>query len=118
MLPFVLSRVPGCRCGRFVEFSNTLFITLHIDDETGLVKSLEEPFTETVIGTERVAMLLQGAPSVFEIDSLQPLLEHVRGFARTPVLSLVDRIKHERILVDHIRALLFLVAFLLLIQRM
>ena len=58
---------PGCRCGRFVEFLNTLFITMHIDDESGVVKPLEEPFTETVVGAERVAMLLQGVPSVFEI---------------------------------------------------
>ncbi|HEY72314.1 MAG TPA: hypothetical protein G4N99_03500 [Thermoflexia bacterium] len=101
---------PGCGCGRFVEFLNTLFITLHIDDDTAIVKPLEEPFTETVVGTERVAMLLQGASSVFEIDSVQPLIEHVRDFTQAQALPVADRIRHERILVDHIRALLFLVA--------
>jgi alanyl-tRNA synthetase len=101
---------PGCGCGRFVEFLNTLFITLHIDDDTGIVKPLEEPFTETVVGTERVAMLLQGASSVFEIDGIQPLIEHVRGFTKSPALPVADCVRHERVLVDHIRALLFLVA--------
>lgn len=101
---------PGCDCGRFVEFLNTLFITLHIDDETGIVKPLEDPFTETVIGTERTAMLLQGVTSVFEIDSIQPLVEHVRDFVQMSILPVLDQVKHERVLVDHIRALLFLVA--------
>jgi alanyl-tRNA synthetase len=101
---------PGCSCGRFVEFLNTLFITTHIDDESGIVRPLEEPFTETVVGAERVAMLLQGASSVFEIDSVKPLVDHARGFYTAPVLPTTDCVKHERVLVDHIRALLFLVA--------
>lgn len=101
---------PGCNCGRFVEFVNTLFITWHIDDETDIVRPLEEPFTETVMGTERVAMLLQGVSSVFEIDGIRLLIECVRGFAKAPVLPVADRARHERVLADHIRALLFLVA--------
>ena len=39
---------PGCNCGRFVEFLNMLFITWHIEDEAGIVRPLEEPFTETI----------------------------------------------------------------------
>ena len=101
---------PGCNCGRFVEFVNTLFITCHIDDETGVFRPLEAPFTETVMGTERVAMLLQGVSSVFEIDGIRPLIGCVRGFAKAPALPVADRARHERVLVDHIRALLFLVA--------
>jgi alanyl-tRNA synthetase len=101
---------PGCNCGRFVEFLNMLFITWHMDDETGAVRPLEEPFTETVIGTERVAKLLQGVPSVFEVDSIRPLIECVRDFSEAPVSPVADRTRYERVLVDHVRALLFLVA--------
>jgi alanyl-tRNA synthetase len=101
---------PGCRCGRFVEFLNTLFITMHIDDESGVVRPLVDPFTETVVGAERVAMLLQGAASVFEIDGIQPLVECVRGYAREPIVQVSDRVRHERVLADHMRALLYLVA--------
>ena len=101
---------PGCHCGRFVEFLNVLFITWHIDDETGVVSPLEESFTETVMGTERVAMLLQGVPSVFEIEGIRPLLECVCRFAKPPAWPVADRARHERVIVDHTRALLFLVA--------
>jgi alanyl-tRNA synthetase len=102
---------PGCGCGRFVEFVNTLFICFHVDDEPSSVEPLAEPFTETVIGTERVAMLLQGKPSVFDIDSLKPLIEHVRRFHRqAPPQGLVSSTGSERAIIDHIRASLFLVA--------
>ncbi len=101
---------PGCPCGRFVEFLNMLFITWHIEDGAGIVRPLETPFTETVLGAERIAMLLQGAPSVFEIDVICPLVELVRRLARAQSLSTTDQIRQERILVDHLRALLFLTA--------
>jgi alanyl-tRNA synthetase len=101
---------PGCRCGRFIEFLNTLFITLHIDDRANEVKPLEEPFTETVVGAERVAMILQGVPSVCEIDNIYPLVERVRANVRTHNLTLADQTRHERVLADHIRAILFLTA--------
>ncbi len=92
---------PGCRCGRFVEFSNSLFISYEIDDRTGVIEPMAEPFTETVIGTERVAMILQGAPSVFEIDDYRSLMSTVDGFIRArrvpePLLTMC-----KRVLADH-----------------
>lgn len=101
---------PDCNCGRFVEFLNMLFITWHIDDETGVVRPLKEPFTETVMGTERGAMLLQGVSSVFEIDSVWPLIECVRDFQKALARPTADGVRHERVLADHVRALLFLTA--------
>jgi alanyl-tRNA synthetase len=101
---------PGCSCGRFVEFLNMLFITWHIEDKAGIVRPLEAPFTETVLGAERVAMLLQGAPSAFEIDSIRPLVEEVRRIAHATSIPAADRWRQERVLVDHLRALLFLTA--------
>lgn len=101
---------PGCRCGRFIEIQNTLLITEHMDDKTGVVRPLDEPFIESVIGTERVAMLSQGKESVFEIDSVYPLIEYVRQYTQRPLSPCVDQTKYERILVDHLRALFFLTA--------
>jgi alanyl-tRNA synthetase len=98
---------PGCTCGRFVEFLNTLFITMHID---GIIEPLAEPFTETVVGAERVAMLLQGAASIYEIDTVHPLMAMVREAAGTVPPLVQDGSIHERVIVDHIRALLFLTA--------
>ncbi|MBN1933454.1 MAG: hypothetical protein JW934_02250 [Anaerolineae bacterium] len=101
---------PGCRCGRFVEFLNTLFISTHLDEPSGRIAPLEEPFTETVVGAERIAMLLQGAASVFDIDSIRPLVEHIRAWKREPCASGSLSMQHARVIADHLRALLFLTA--------
>ncbi|QTA83303.1 Alanyl-tRNA synthetase N-terminal domain-containing protein [Desulfonema limicola] len=100
---------PGCKCGRFIEIMNTLFITFHIDDNFK-VKTLGEPFTETVIGLERLAMVLQDVPSIFEIDTIKPLIEQIDFFINSPGISQAEQYKHKCIIADHIRAILFLTA--------
>jgi len=57
----------NCRCGRFVEISNSLFIENYIDDNQQLVTA-NTVFSECVIGIERIAMILQQAPSVHHIS--------------------------------------------------
>jgi len=104
-----LSCRPGCRCGRFVEFANSLFIFAEMDVETGTLKELERPFGETVIGTERAAMVAQGKASVFDTDCIRPLVEQVRSFCNG-VGSEADTGSAQQIISDYVRALLFLVA--------
>jgi alanyl-tRNA synthetase len=100
---------PGCPCGRFVEFSSVLFISHWIGDESGILGSLDLPFTETVAGVERSAMLIQGANSIFEVDSLRPLVTHVHSFPRKPkTRSPIESAISEWIIADHVRAVLFL----------
>ncbi|MCI5129115.1 MAG: hypothetical protein D3907_11580 [Candidatus Electrothrix sp. AUS3] len=41
---------PGCRCGRFVEFANSLFIFTSFDPKTNHFSPLDDPYGETVIG--------------------------------------------------------------------
>lgn len=100
---------PGCRCGRFVEFANSLFIFAEVQEETGALRLMDRPFNETVIGTERVAMILQRKGSVFDIDCLAPLVTIVQTFSN----GLGEEVSRERarhIISDYTRALLFLVA--------
>lgn len=102
---------PGCTCGRFVEFANSLFIFAEIDAETNALAMMPEPFTETVIGVERIAMILAGRSTVFEIETIQPLLERLRSFyAPQSRPAFLQTTQSERIVVDHGRALLYLAA--------
>jgi alanyl-tRNA synthetase len=101
---------PGCGCDRFIEFVNSLFIFSRVDEKTQSLITLDEPFTETVIGNERAAMLLQGKSSVFEIESIAPLIEWVQSFHKRRFSHAVDGVKSERVIVDYIRALVFLTA--------
>lgn len=103
---------PGCRCGRFIEFSNSLFICREQDLSNG-EKSLQpmaEPFAETVIGTERVAMILQGAPSVFDITEYQPVIETIDDFIHATNLPDTLITESKRVIADHMKALYVLVA--------
>jgi alanyl-tRNA synthetase len=103
---------PGCQCGRFVEFANSLFIFAKIDAETGALSLMAEPFTETVIGTERVAMIVENKPTIFEIETVKPIVECLRtfyAFTQKEDTSF-DAAQSERILVDHLRALVYLTA--------
>ena len=71
---------------------------------------MTEPFFETVIGTERVAMILQSAQSVFEIDSYRPSIDAIHSFVRTPDLPESLIAASEHVIADCLKALYFLVA--------
>lgn len=101
---------PGCGCERFVEFSNSLFISYILDEQKQGLSTIPEPFTETVVGTERVAMILQGVPTVFEIDRYLPIITMIRDFSQKTALPAELRLSSERVLADYIKALYCLVA--------
>jgi len=100
---------PSCRCGRFIEFSNSLFICKEVDRETGGLRSMQEPFSETVIGTERLAMILQNTPTVFDVDSYRPILETIHSLVRNVELPESLMISSEQVIADHAKALYVLV---------
>lgn len=99
---------PGCRCGRFIEIANVLFIHSQIDQLSGSLNPLITPFAETVIGAERVAMCRFGKSSVFDLEPLASLIEFVRSRGQGTDPS--GDIRSEQVIADHIRALLFLAA--------
>jgi len=100
---------PGCRCGRFIEIANVLFIHWQIDAAGDLVP-LPIPFDETVIGVERVALAAQGKDSVFDLGNLAALVRWIGAQRRDTALPDGVGKTGERIIADHIHALLFLVA--------
>ncbi len=98
---------PGCPCGRYVEFSNTLLIEYYFGENDALLP-LEEPFTEVVIGQERVSMLLAQVSSVYKIEIIRPLVKQVQCFSEPGLLSKEEITHYEHIIADHLRALLYL----------
>ena len=100
---------PGCRCGRFVEVANILFIYAQIDEETLALRPLVTPFAETVIGAERVAMVAQRFQSVFDLPPYADSIAALRHAAAPEIESARFELG-ARIIADHLRAALFLVA--------
>lgn len=101
---------PGCSCGRFVEVSNSLFIQSALHSARKEIHPLQTPFTETVVGSERLSMVLQDKKSVFEIDSLWPIVHTIQQFEQAEGLPADEIWESEQVLADHTRALLFLVS--------
>lgn len=99
---------PGCSCERFLEIWNLVFIEFDRSPEGNLTRL---PFlsVDTGMGLERIGMVLQEVPSVFDLDLFQPAREVLHILApfqkdRDPALDQRAR----RVILDHTRAVLFL----------
>ncbi len=97
---------PGCDCERYLEFWNLVFPQFD-QLPTGERRPLPNRGIDTGMGLERLAMILQKAPSVFEIDLLLPIGDAARRLG-SPKAAASDRGRRAaRVITDHIRALVF-----------
>jgi alanyl-tRNA synthetase len=97
---------PGCDCERYLEFWNLVFPEFD-QLPTGERRPLPNRGIDTGMGLERCALILQGAPSVFETDLLLPIGDAARRLG-TPKAAASDRGRRAaRVITDHIRALVF-----------
>ncbi len=99
---------PGCDCERFMEFWNLVFIQFHQDGDKYI--PLDQKSIDTGMGLERVAALLQGKTSIFEIDNLRPILDGVSKIAKVGYGEDPKSDISLRVITDHARAVAFLVA--------
>ncbi len=93
---------------RWVEIWNDVFMQYRKTD-SGEYLPLEQHNVDTGMGVERVTALLQGKSSCYETELFTPLfaaLDCVRGVEAT----FGERCDSERIIVDHLRAAVFIMA--------
>jgi alanyl-tRNA synthetase len=89
---------------RYIEIWNLVFMQ-YDRDASGELKPLPSPSVDTGMGLERLAAILQGVHSNYEIDLFQNL---IRASAEaTGAKNLED--KSLRVIADHIRACAFLI---------
>ena len=67
---------PGCDCDRFVEFWNLVF-TQFDRKEDGTYVPLEKKNIDTGAGLERIACIMQGVDSLFEVDTVRKILDTI-----------------------------------------
>lgn len=101
---------PGCDCDRYLEFWNHVF-TQFSREEDGSYSNLEHPNIDTGMGLERIACIMQGVDSIFDIDTIRYILDGVvdksgveyrDGAAKTDISI--------RIITDHLRSMVFMIA--------
>jgi len=99
----------GCDCDRYMEFWNLVFTQFNAHDD-GTYTELEHKNIDTGMGLERMATIMQGVDSIFDVDTLKALRDAVCGIAK--VQYMVDHKTDEsvRVIVDHIRSVTFMTA--------
>ena len=90
---------------RFIEIWNNVFMQFDMAED-GSVKPLPAPCVDTGMGLERLAAILQGVHSNYEIDTFAALIKAAGRETRTSDL----KNNSLRVIADHIRATAFLVA--------
>lgn len=99
---------PGCDCDRFMEFWNLVFTQFNNDGQ-GNYTSLAKPNIDTGMGLERLACLMQGVNSLFEVDTLRNIM---LAISRVAGVKYGDDPKSDislRVITDHIRSTSFLI---------
>lgn len=94
---------------RFIEFQNLVFPQFDRNAD-GSMDALPQPGVDTGMGLERMAAILQGVHSNYEIDLFQRLLSEAGRFAGITDQQQVLATASLRVIADHIRSSAFLIA--------
>jgi alanyl-tRNA synthetase len=89
---------------RYIEIWNLVFMQFNRDDK-GVLHPLPKPSVDTGMGLERIAAVLQGVHSNYEIDLFQDLINAAARETHTKDLSS----NSLKVIADHIRATSFLI---------
>ena len=94
---------------RYVEIGNKVFTQFNRVD-VGQLESLGRQNIDVGDGLERMARVVQGKSTNYEIDLLLPIVEEVGRIAGIPYQSLSEDGRRMRRITDHTRAAVFCIA--------
>lgn len=98
----------GCDCDRYLEIWNLVFMQYNRDNK-GELHPLPRKNIDTGMGLERIASVLQGTETNFEIDIIKPLIDNVAKMAGVKYGSGEKIDISLKVIVDHLRAVTFMV---------
>ncbi len=99
----------GCDCDRFVEFWNLVF-TQFDKDEQGNYNRLANPNIDTGMGMERLAAIMQGVNSLFEVDTVRNIMAHISSISGVKYGDNQSTDISLRVITDHIRGTAFMIS--------
>lgn len=99
----------GCDCDRYMEIWNNVFTQFDNDGHNNY-KELEQKNIDTGMGLERLACVVQDVESMFDIDTLFALREHVCKMAGAEYGKDYDTDVSIRVITDHIRSVTFMIS--------
>jgi alanyl-tRNA synthetase len=95
-------------CARFIEIWNLVFIQYN-RDASGKLSELPAKHVDTGMGFERVAAVLQGVPSNYDVDVLRRVIASAEQLAAKRYGADARDDVSLRVIADHARAVTFLV---------
>lgn len=95
---------------RFVELWNLVFMQNIQDDPYHVVGELPAKNIDTGMGIERIAAVLQDVPTVFQVDTVWPVLQAAARYAGVTYGTSEETDVSLRLLADHGRTVTFLIA--------
>ncbi len=101
--------LPGDDSDRFVEFWNHVFMTYDLAAD-GTLTELPMKNIDTGMGVERMAVILNGLESVFESDTMRPLIDLAEELSGSSYADGGATTRAMRILADHSRGTAALIA--------
>ncbi len=112
--PEVWGGPPGCggpeeQGDRFLELWNLVFMQ-YDRDASGTLNPLPAPSIDTGMGLERLAAVIQGKVSNYDIDLLRPIIGWVEELAGREYGADPTSDVSFRVVTDHVRATTFMVA--------
>ena len=97
---------PGCSCGKYVEIWNDVFMEYEKRAD-GTWDRLAQQTVDTGMGLARVLTMLNGLDSVYDIDTLRPLVDQIGCMSGR---ACERHARSFRIVADHANAACFLAA--------
>ena len=99
----------GCDCDRYMEVWNDVF-TQFDNDGHGNYTELKNKNIDTGMGLERLAVVVQDVDSIFEVDTIRSLLDHVARLAKTEYKADEKKDISLRVITDHVRSCTFMIS--------
>ena len=99
----------GCDCDRYMEIWNDVF-TQFDNDGNGNYSELEQKNIDTGMGLERLASVVQDVDSIFDVDTIKALRDHVCRLAGVEYGKEYDSDVSIRVITDHIRSVTFMIS--------
>ena len=99
----------GCECDRYMEICNNVF-TQFDNDGHGHYSELEQKNIDTGMGLERLASVVQDVDSIFDVDTLKALRDHICRLADTEYGKDAQADISIRVITDHTRSVTFMIS--------
>ena len=99
----------GCDCDRYMEVWNNVFSQFDNDGQ-GNYTELVQKNIDTGMGLERLAVVCQDVNSLFDVDTVMNITNHVTAITGASYGQSVKTDVSLRVITDHIRASTFMIA--------